>query len=110
MCSRIAGHRGDETASGDDRLDQHPGDLVTVLGEHPVHVIEMVPPDLEGELAHRIGHTRPGPHRVVMTVVGPLCLDDQVPSGVRPHEVDGVHGRLGPRAAETPQRQPETVR
>jgi hypothetical protein len=43
----------------------------------------------------------------VVAVVAALDLDDQGPAGDRPHQVDGVHGRLGAGVAEAPQRQPE---
>ena len=47
-------------------------------------------------------------HRVVVPVVAALDLDDEVPARDRPHEMDGVHRRLGPRVAKAPQRLPET--
>ena len=46
-------------------------------------------------------------HRVVMAVVAALHLDDQVAPGDRPHQVDGVHRRLGAGVGEAPQRQAE---
>ena len=42
-----------------------------------------------------------------MAVVAALHLDDQVPPGDRPHQVDSVHRRLGAGVGEAPQRQPE---
>ncbi len=105
-----AGHGWDETAGGDDRLDQHPGDPITVLDEHAVHVVWVVPPDLEGEGTHRIRDAQPGSHCVVVAVVGALRLDDEVAAGVSPHQVDRIHRCLGPRAAEPPERQPEPSR
>src|SRR5262245_53319665 len=45
--------------------------------------------------------------RVVVAVVTALDLDDQVAAGDRAHQVDGVHGRLGARVGEPPERQPE---
>src|ERR1700683_3730090 len=43
----------------------------------------------------------------VMAVIAPRHLDDQVAVGDRAHQVDGVHGRLGARVGEPPQRQAE---
>ncbi len=45
--------------------------------------------------------------RVVVAVIAPLDLDDQVPAGDGAHQVDGVHGRLGARVGESPLRQAE---
>ena len=46
---------------------------------------------------------------VVVTVVAALDLDDEVATGDGPHEVDGVHRRLGAGVAEPPARQPEAA-
>ena len=48
-------------------------------------------------------------HRAVVTVVAALDLDDQVPAGDRPHEVDGVHGRLRAGVDEAPEGQVPTL-
>ena len=48
-------------------------------------------------------------HRVVVAVVAALDLDDHVTPGHRPHQVDGIHRRLGARVAEAPQGQPEAL-
>ena len=48
-------------------------------------------------------------HRVVMTVVAALDLDDQVPAGDGAHEVDGVHGGFGAGVGEAPSWQAEAA-
>ena len=48
-------------------------------------------------------------HRVVMTVVAALDLDDQVPAGDRAHEVNGVHGGFGAGVGEAPSGQAEAA-
>src|SRR5665809_114872 len=45
----------------------------------------------------------------VVAVIATLDLDDEVATGDRAHEMDGVHGRLGPRVAEAPQRKPPAL-
>jgi hypothetical protein len=40
----------------------------------------------------------------MVAVVAALDLDDQVAAGDRAHQVDGVHGRLGARVDEPPER------
>ena len=45
--------------------------------------------------------------RIVMAVIRALDLDDLVATGDRPHQVDGIHGRLGAGVVESPQRQTE---
>ena len=71
-------------------------------------------PELRGHAPRAVGRTglvelggHRHLHRVVVTVVAALDLDDQVPAGDGPHQVDGVHGGLGTRVVEPPQRQAE---
>ena len=49
-------------------------------------------------------------HRVVVTVVAALDLDDQVPPGQCTGQMDGVHGGFGTGVGEPPQRQLEAAR
>ena len=44
-----------------------------------------------------------------MTVVAAFELDDQVAAGHRPHQVDGIHGRLGAAVPKAPQGQPVSL-
>src|ERR1700691_2285840 len=46
-------------------------------------------------------------HRVMVTVVAALDLDDRVPAGDGAHEVNRVHRRLGAGVAKAPLRQAE---
>ncbi len=48
-------------------------------------------------------------HRVVVPVVAALDLHDVRAAGDRAHQVDGVHGGLGPRVAEPPQGEAEPL-
>ena len=57
------------------------------------------------------GSGRHGEHqRVVVAVVRPLDLHDQVPARVRAHQPDGLERRLRPGVAEPPEREPEPLR
>ena len=49
-------------------------------------------------------------HRVVVPVVAALDLDDPIATGDGPHQVDGVHRRLGARVREAPEREAEALR
>src|SRR5215813_15203126 len=107
-----------------DRLDDHPGDLVRVLVQQPGDAAGVVEAGDQRELDERAGDAGAGGglgrlafraglvglggdgdlDRVVVPVVAALDLDDQVPAGDRPHQVDGVHRGLGARVGEPPQR------
>ena len=109
------------------RLHDHAGHPSLVGVEHGGEHIEVVERNDGHELGHRLGDASAGEHRVraftraelvefvvvahhhrvVMAVVAALDLHDQVASGGGPHQVDRVHGRLGARVAEAPQRQSE---
>ena len=119
--------RLDDARVHHDRLDDHPGDLAGVLIEQALDAGQVVKGRDQGELHDRLGDARAGRDlggpvrradlvrlggdrhldRVVVAVVAALHLDDQVPAGDRPHQVHRVHGGLGARVAEPPQRQAE---
>src|SRR5271169_3973346 len=126
----VAGPWLDDAGVHHDRLDDHPRDLVPVLVEKPGHAVEVVEGGDQRQIGDGPGNagggggavglvSRPGYarlrghrdlHRVVMTVIAALDLDDQVPAGDRAHEVDGVHGGFGAGVGETPFRQAEAAR
>ncbi len=107
-----------------DRLDDHPGNLAGMLVKQPGHAVDVVEGRDQGQPDERVRDTGAGRRlgrlalradvaglrhdgnldRVVMAVVAALHLDDQVAPGDRPHQVDGVHGGLGARVGEPPQR------
>jgi hypothetical protein len=110
-----------------DGLDDYPGHLARVGVEYPGHRPQVVEADHQGQVHH--GRRDPGAaghpggligrsalvglgghrdlHGIVVAVVATFDLDEQVAPGHGPHEMDGVHGRLGPRVVEAPQGQTE---
>ena len=110
-----------------DRLDDHPGHPARMGLEEPLDRGQVVEAGHQGQVEELLGDPRaPGDpgrqgggahvlrvggdgdlHRVVVAVVAALDLDDEVPAGDGAHEVDGVHGGLGARVVEAPQRQVE---
>ena len=119
--------REQDSAVLEDRLHDDTGDLTRVGLEDPGDHLEVVEGGHQGEADDGIGDSGTGRHargllgrtevflvpnrnhhRVVVAVVGPLELDDQVASGHRSHQMDGIHGCLGARVSESPKRQAVT--
>ena len=108
-------------------LDDHPGDLARVLFQQPLDAAQVVERGDQGQPDDRLGDASAARYlgrivgragllrlrgyrdldRVVVAVVAALHLDDQVPAGDGAHQVHRVHGRLGARVGEPPQRQAE---
>jgi hypothetical protein len=125
----VARLRQDDAAVHHGGLDDHAGDAPLVLGERPLRLGQVVERHDAHEVrerlrdAHRLRHrhgvlTRPdqvrirghGEHQgIVVTVVGPLDLHDQVSAGVRPHQADRLEGGLRAGVAEPPQREAEPL-
>ena len=123
----VAGLGLDDPGIHHDRLDDHPRNLVLVLVEEPGHAVEVVEGGDQRQVSDGPGDAGGGGgavglvfgpasfrlrghrdlHRVVMTVVAALDLDDQVPAGDRAHEVDRVHGGFGAGVGEAPSCQAE---
>jgi hypothetical protein len=125
---QVAGLRRDDAGVHHHRFHDHAGDLVLMIGEDALHGLEVVERHHQGQPHHlrrdaaarghavrAVGRTQLGQqlvhrhlHRVVMAVIGALDLDDLGTPGDRPHEVDGIHGRLGSGVGEPPQREAES--
>ena len=125
---QVTGVGGDDPGVHHDRFDDHPGHPTGVGLENLLHGSQIVESDHGGEFhdagrdpgaadhapraVRRAGLVEFGGHRhldrVVVAVIAPLHLDQDIPPGDGPHQMDGVHGRLGTRIVEPPQREPES--
>ncbi|GBC86855.1 hypothetical protein HRbin12_00854 [bacterium HR12] len=126
---QVPGLGQDHPAVHEDRLQDHPGHAVALVGEDALDRREVVVGDhperlgVGGRHADRVRHRhrpvrRPGlrdvdPVRerqaVGAAVVRALDLDDEVATGRRPHDPAGVHRGLRARVLEPPERQPEAL-
>ena len=120
----------DDAAVHHRRLDDHPGDLVAMFLERLPGRRQVVERHHDHEVgerlrdprrlrqrdgmiarAHQLGVGDHAEHqRVVVAVVGPLDLDEEVAPGLRAHQPGRLERRLGPRVAEPPQREREAFR
>src|SRR5690348_12221033 len=123
----VAGPGLDDPGVHHDRLQDHARDLALVLVQQAGHAVQVVERGDQRQVGDglrdaggRGGAVRFFPrarvlflgshgdlYRVVVAVVAALDLDDQVPAGDRPHQVDGVHGGFGAGVGETPAREAE---
>ena len=119
----------DEAGVHHRRLDDHAGDAAPVAGERALERLEVVERHHPRERDHLVGDPERLRHRhrvvvrpdlvgrrrdrhhhgVAMAVVGALDLEQDVAALDGPHQADGVHGGLGARVAEPPQRQAEAL-
>src|SRR5580693_8394534 len=129
QAGEVAGLGLDDAGVHHDRLDDHARDLALVGFQEPGHAVQVVKRGDQGQIGDGLGDAggrrravRLGGwtrlfgfwgdgdlDRVVVAVVAPLDLDDQVAAGDGAHQVDGVHGRLGARVGEPPARQTEAA-
>ena len=126
----VAGVGKHQAAVGHGGLDDHAGDLLRMLDERALGGVRVVERhrdhqvdellgqperlrDRRGMVARpRLALRREHRHhqRVVVTVVRPLDLQDQLAPGQRAHDANRVERGLGPRVAEAPIRQLEPLR